>query len=63
MDNVIEFEQYRNSTERKTVRLDGDDATKSAIIILFTGVRIEYENKDVVPDSPSKPKRRTSGDG
>ena len=63
MDNLIDFEPYRSSSKRKAKRADADDAAQVDNIILFTGVRFEYENTENLPDDPSNAKRRKLGDG
>ncbi|MEP3524516.1 MAG: hypothetical protein ABJ081_07660 [Hyphomicrobiales bacterium] len=63
MDNLIDIQSYRTSTKRKTERPDANEVAMTAEIIFFTGVRVEYENTEIIPDGPSKPKRRKLGDG
>lgn len=63
MDNVIDFEHYLSSSNAKSDERGRDEDMTSAVIILYTGVRVEYGNKDAAPSDPSSTKRRTSGDG
>ena len=63
MDNLIDIQNYRTSTKRKTDRANANDVAVDAQILLFTGVRVEYENTEIIPEAPSKPKRRKLGDG
>lgn len=63
MDNLIDIQSYRISSKRKTDLPDENDVAMTAKIIFFTGVRVEYGNTEIIPDGPSKPKRRKLGDG